>query len=269
MNNIKVEEVKGSFKDLIIDNVHQSKKYLDSDFLNSDSNLLTNLIQETEALIREAANGLRTYHERHLIFVKINRIWMDAWRRYSHLTEAIALGEVVDQITNYSMAYSYLYLSLSRINEDRTEDDNENLQRITSGFLLLSEIIDVFVDLFTDEELQGIYNSANNVLSMSTRTSWIYFEDDPSASNLTTQLRAYSSLIVLRIDERQNLERPGSGASSKKSERNSSEESTFVPAWEKIDGIFANIPSYDEAVQLGQEYRKSHVPTSPVGHSDN
>ncbi|PZD71025.1 hypothetical protein C1752_08467 [Acaryochloris thomasi RCC1774] len=34
------------------------------------------------------------------------------------------------------------------------------------------------------------------------------------------------------------------------------------PWWEKITGTFANNPAYDEAMHLGQEYRKSLRPGS-------
>ncbi len=33
--------------------------------------------------------------------------------------------------------------------------------------------------------------------------------------------------------------------------------STTKPWWEKIAGIFSNNPAYDEAMQLGYEYRES------------
>ncbi|MGB3298470.1 MAG: hypothetical protein WBA76_09385 [Phormidesmis sp.] len=262
MNDIKVEEVKGSFEGLILDDVQRLKKHLSSNFLSADNNLVANLVQETEVLIREAANNSCTYHERYLIFDKITKIWIDVWQRYHHLQEAIDLGRVINQLTDYSTAYSYLYLSLSLINESRIENDNKNLKRITSGFCLLSEITDVFVDFFTDEEIQAIYDSAKHVIAISARTPWDYFESSSDPSNLTTKLRAYSSLIVLKIDERQSIEPLSLGMNSDKSKRNSSQEVTFEPAWEKIDGTFANSPVYDDAVRLGQEYRKSYVSSS-------
>jgi hypothetical protein len=33
--------------------------------------------------------------------------------------------------------------------------------------------------------------------------------------------------------------------------------SSFTPWWEKIAGTFADNPAYDEAMQLGREYRES------------
>jgi hypothetical protein len=36
--------------------------------------------------------------------------------------------------------------------------------------------------------------------------------------------------------------------------------SPSIPCWEKIAGTFADNPNYDEAIQLGREYRESLRP---------
>jgi hypothetical protein len=38
--------------------------------------------------------------------------------------------------------------------------------------------------------------------------------------------------------------------------------STSIPWWEKIAGTFADNPAYDEAMELGREYRESLRPSS-------
>lgn len=35
---------------------------------------------------------------------------------------------------------------------------------------------------------------------------------------------------------------------------------TVLPWWEQISGAFANIPAFDEAVDLGRQYRESQPP---------
>jgi hypothetical protein len=40
-------------------------------------------------------------------------------------------------------------------------------------------------------------------------------------------------------------------------------DSASTPWWEKIAGTFADNPDYDEAMQLGCEYRESLRPNSP------
>ncbi len=63
-------------------------------------------------------------------------------------------------------------------------------------------VIDVFIDMFADSELEQIYQGAKNALSVSNRTITEYFQD--TDKSLVTQLRAYYSLIIFRIQERFN-----------------------------------------------------------------
>jgi hypothetical protein len=57
------------------------------------------------------------------------------------------------------------------------------------------------VDYFSSEELKQIRNSAINARSLCLRDVREYFESDLKSSHLETNLRAYSSLIVWKIDE--------------------------------------------------------------------
>jgi hypothetical protein len=77
-----------------------------------------------------------------------------------------------------------------------------DLIRRVEGSLILSEKIDVFIDMFADSELEQINKFAQNALSVSNRTITEYFQDTDKC--LVTQLRAYSSLIIFRIKERFN-----------------------------------------------------------------
>ncbi len=45
-------------------------------------------------------------------------------------------------------------------------------------------------------------------------------------------------------------------------------DSSSTPWWEKIAGTFADNPAYDEAMQLGQEYRESLRPSSSKPSKD-
>jgi hypothetical protein len=88
---------------------------------------------------------------------------------------------------------------MSLINEGRIGEDKTDLERIVLGFSLLSEIVDVFVSFFSTSELKQIHDGAKNALVVSDRNIKEYFEDK-ELSNLVTQLRAYSSLIVLKVE---------------------------------------------------------------------
>lgn len=103
------------------------------------------------------------------------------------------------------MAYSYLCLSLSLINEGTVGEYKTDLTRIVSGFCFLSEIVDVFINLFSVSELKQIQADARKAISVSVRNIKEYFENALELSNLVTQLRAYSSLIVLKIEQHINL----------------------------------------------------------------
>lgn len=163
----------------------------------------------------------------------------------------------IDHITNYSIAYSHLFLSLSLINEGRIGEDRADLERTVSGFLLLCEIVDVFAGFFSISELKQIYEGARNAIFVSARDVTKYFEDGLESSNLVTQLKAYSSLIVLKVEEHiksveSTLEPEATHLKSKlKIDLSSS------PWWEQIAGTFAGNSVYDEAMRLGREYRGS------------
>ena len=267
MNDIKVEEVKGPFEGFIISDVQQLKKHLDNNFLDLNNNLIDSAIQETESLIRKAANSSSTYRERYLVLDRMTKLWADVWQRYNHLPEAFNLGMAINQITDHTLSYSYFYRSLSLINENRTEDENKNLEQMTLGFLLLSEVLDVFIDFFTNRDVQAIYSSAKHVMDISVRTPWAYFDNGFELSNLTTQLRAYSSLIILRIDESRKIESLSLDVVPSKPENNPLRKTALTPAWKKIDGAFASSHIYEDAIRLGQAYRQS--PHTSVSTEDS
>ncbi|MGB3786363.1 MAG: hypothetical protein WA949_00020 [Phormidesmis sp.] len=202
MNNIQMEGVDSTLSQVVLEDIQYLEQHLDDILVSSDQTLIKNLIEETEFLIEQAKDDSKTYQEKYSIFSQLTHSWFTAWGHYKDIPEAIELGQSIDHITNYSMAYSHLCLSLSLINEDRIGEDEADLKRIVSGFLLLSETIDVFLDFFSLSELEKIHYSARNTISVSIRDITGYFENDLELSNLVTQLRAYSSLIILKVEER-------------------------------------------------------------------
>lgn len=202
MNNIHIKEVDSTLSQVVLEDIQYLKQHLNDILAISDQTLIENLIEETEFFLEQAKDISKTYQERYDIFNRLTQSWLDAWNHYKNIPEAINLIRSIDHITNYSIAYSYLCLSLSQINEGRIGEYKADLERIVSGFLLLSEIVDVFVDFFSVSELEQIYDGARSAISVSIRDVTEYFENDLELSNLVTQLRAYSSLIVLKIKER-------------------------------------------------------------------
>jgi hypothetical protein len=204
MNNIQMKGVDSTLSQVVLEDIHYLKQHLDDILVISDQTLIENLIEETEFLLEQAKSSPKTYQEKYIAFNQLTNSWFDAWGHYKDIPEAIELIRFIDHITNFSTAYSYLFLSLSRINEGRTDEYKADLERVVSGFLLLSEIIDVFVNFFSISELKQIHNGAKNAIFASIRDVEKYFENGLELSNLVTQLKAYSSLIVLKIEEHIN-----------------------------------------------------------------
>ena len=69
---------------------------------------------------------------------------------------------------------------------------------------MLSEVVDVFTKFFSVSELEQIFNGARNAIFVAARDVEDYFENDLEFSSLVTQLKAYSSLIILRVQEHIN-----------------------------------------------------------------
>ena len=201
MNNIQMKGVDSTLSQVVLEDIQYLKQHRDDILLNSDQTLLKNLIAETEFFLEKAKNRSDAYQEKYDTFNQITSSWFDVWRQYRDIPEAIDLIKLIDHLTNFSIAYSYLFLSLSLINEGRTGEEKVDLERIVSGFLLLSEIVDVFISFFSISELEQILNGARHAISISTRDVEDYFENGLELSNLITQLKAYSSLIILKIEE--------------------------------------------------------------------
>ena len=204
MNNIQMKGVNSTLSQVVLEDINYLKQHLDDILVNSDQTLIENLIEETEFLLEQAKSSSKTYQEKYSTFNQLTNSWFDAWRHYKDIPEAIDLIRLIDHLTNFSTTYSYLFLSLSLINEGKIGEYKADLERTVSGFLLLSEIVDVFVSFFSISELKQIHNGARNAISVSVRGVEEYFENGLELSNLVTQLKAYSSLIILKIEEHIN-----------------------------------------------------------------
>lgn len=264
MNHIQIKEVDSTLGQVVLENIHYLKQHLDNTLASSDRTSIENLIEETEFFLEDAKDTSKTYKERYDAFNRLNQSWFEVWKHYKNTPEAIDLIRWIDRMTNYFTAYCYLCLSFSLINEDRIGEYKADLKRIVSGFLLLSEIVDVFIGFFSTSELEQIYDGARNAISASTRDTTEYFEEKET-SNLITQLRAYNSFIVLKIEER--IKNTESIPESEDTEFESKTEinSSSSPWWEEISGTFADNSVYDEAMRLGRKYRNSLRGSSGFG----
>jgi hypothetical protein len=203
MNNIQIKGVESTLSQVVLEDINYLKQHFDDVLKSSDQTLIKNLINETEFLLERAKDDSKTYQERYVVFSQLTEAWFGAYEHYKNYPEATNFIKTIDHLTNYCIAYSYLFLSLSSINEGKTGQYKDDLEEIVRGFLLLCEIVDVFTDYFSVAELKQIYCGAKNAISVSDRDTREYFENS-TLSNLVTQLRAYSSLILLKIEEHIN-----------------------------------------------------------------
>ncbi|HEY9633451.1 MAG TPA: hypothetical protein V6D14_08600 [Coleofasciculaceae cyanobacterium] len=257
MNNIQIKGVDSTLSQVVLKDIHYLKQHLDDILISSDQTLIENLIEETEFSLSQAKDDSKTYEERYIAFTKLTESWFDVHQHYKDTPEAIELIRAIDHLTNYSIAYSYLFLSLSLINEGKIGEYRSDLERIVSGFLLLSEIVDMFADFFSISELKQIYDGAKNAISVYARDVTEYFENGFELSNLVTQLRAYSSLIVLKVEEHIKKAESTLKAEATQLKNKVEIDLSSRPWWEQIAGTFTDNSVYDEAMRLGREYRDS------------
>ena len=202
MNSLQTSVERENLGQFLLENLQDITDKLDQIVTDSDRIILDNLLQETKILLDRVMDNSKTYQARADIFSQIDKLWFQVWKQYRDEGSAINLIEIINEFTNRVTAYNQLFIGLAQINEGKTGKEKDDLIRVVEGLHLLSETIDVFIDMFADSELEQIYKGAKNALSVSNRTITEYFQDTDKC--LVTQLRAYSSLIILRIEERFN-----------------------------------------------------------------
>ena len=120
-----------------------------------------------------------SYKEKANFLEKLSPSWNKLWKHHNHIPKALELGHVVNEITDFLTAYHHLFLGISLINEQQLNiDSKENhFQETLSGFLLLSQTIDTFIDIFSNDVLEQIYNDAKKVISLTYRNLKEYFQE--------------------------------------------------------------------------------------------
>jgi hypothetical protein len=202
MQTIPIQEFNNvSDQKIYLENIEYLKQHLNEILEVSDQTLAENLIKETDILLKQTQDNSKTYREKYEIFIQLDTLWLNQWQHYRGRPEAIDLIKSINDLTNFFIAYYKMFLGLSLINEGRTGNEREDLERIASGFLFVSESIDVFFTYFSMTELKQIYLGAKKILVSTDRNINEYLGEELELSKLATQLRAYSSLIILRIEQ--------------------------------------------------------------------
>ncbi|BAQ64097.1 hypothetical protein [Geminocystis sp. NIES-3709] len=252
MNDIKLKDINNGCHHYILNNIEIVPNYLNDIFANSDKKLFQNLIEETKIILEKCRDNSITYRQKAELLNTLTKSWFDLWGHYNHIQEAIELGYIIDDITNYLVGYTKLLLGISILNEDKTGEEEIDLQKTIKGCQLIAETIDVFGHILSRSELEQFSENAGKTLSDTTYDLKEYFKDSIENHELIVQLRGYCSLIILRVNEYLK-------------QRQLSFQETIKPNsssplwWENISGTFKDDQVYDEAMKLGQDYRKSNV----------
>ena len=272
MNSLQTSVERENLGQLLLENLQNITDKLDQIVTDSDRIILDNLLQETKILLDRVKYNSKTYQARADIFCQINQLWFQVWKQYKNEISAINLIEIINEFTDRVTAYAKLFIGLAQINEGKTGEEKADLIRVVEGSLLLSETIDVFIDMFADSELEQIYQGAKNALSVSNRTITEYFQD--TDKSLVTQLRAYYSLIIFRIQERFNP----SNVSSETTSHSLTDDLSDLDPWtrdlvgvvdleteksssenwlDNLSGSISNEEAFEKALEYGRVFRQT------------
>ncbi|CCI33121.1 hypothetical protein MiYa_03194 [Microcystis aeruginosa NIES-2519] len=282
MNSLQTSVERENLGQFLLENLQDITDKLDQIVTDSDRIILDNLLQETQILLEQVKDNSKTYQARADIFCQINQLWFQVWKQYKNEVSARELIQYIDQFTNQITAYSQLFIGLAQINEGKTGEEKADLIRVVEGSRILSETIDVFIDMFADSELEQIDKGAKNTLSVSNRTITEYFQDTET-SHLVTQLRAYSSLIIFRIQEGFNSRNVSSENTSHSLTDNfndidasrqnltdlvnlETEKSSSENWLDNLSGSISNEEAFEKALEYGRVFRQN-VSSETTSHS--
>ncbi|TRU24134.1 MAG: hypothetical protein EWV80_11535 [Microcystis aeruginosa Ma_QC_B_20070730_S2] len=282
MNSLPSSVERENLGQFLLENLQDITDKLAQIANDSDQIILDNLLQETKILLDRVKYNSKTYQARADIFYQINKLWFQVWKQYKNEVSALELIQYIDQFTNQITAYNQLFIGLAQINEGKTGEEKADLIRVVEGSRILSETIDVFIDMFADSELEQIYQGAKNALSVSNRTITEYFQDTET-SHLVTQLRAYSSLIIFRIQERFNP----SNVSSETTSHSLTDDLSDLDPWtrnlvgvvdleteksssenwlDNLSGSISDQEDFEKALEYGRVFRQN-VSSETTSHS--
>jgi hypothetical protein len=281
MNSLPSSVERENLGQILLENLQEITDKLAQIVTDFDQIILDNLLQETKILLDRVKDNSKTYQARADIFVQINQLWFQVWKQYRDEDSALELIRYIDQFTNQITAYYQLFSGLAQINEGKTGEEKADLIRVVEGSLILSETIDVFIDMFADSELEQINKFAQNALSVSNRTITEYFQDTDKC--LVTQLRAYSSLIIFRIKERFNPKNVSSETTSHSLTDNfndldasrqnltglvdlETEKSSSENWLDNLSGSISDQEAFEKALEYGRVFRQN-VSSETTSHS--
>jgi len=99
------------------------------------------------------------------------------------------------------MVHGHIFLGLSLVNEERTDNKKEDRNRIGSGLLIILNTLDSFIEYFSITQLRQIYLQAKNILFSINRDIDEYLEDKGEVlTHYEFVLPTYCNSILLKIE---------------------------------------------------------------------
>ena len=203
MQTIQIQEFNNiSNQKIYLENIEYLKQHLNEILEVSEQILAENLIKEIEILLKQAEDSSKTYRAKEEIFCKLTRIWREHWDYYGDRLEAIDLMKSIKNLKKYFGAHRHIFCGLSNVNERRTGNKQEDHNRIGSGFLIILNALDDFIEYFSIIQLREIYLQAKNTLFSINRDIDEYLEKKGEVfTHHEFGLSTYCNSIILKIEQ--------------------------------------------------------------------
>lgn len=167
---------------------------------DSDKSAFQILLDETSDVFIKISNSSIRYSEKYNLLNELNGDWFNFWQKFKIFHEAVPLIQKIDVFTDYILAYQYLYLSLSYINESDFSDDLKILENKVYGFEFLAQTVEIFGKIISDNILYQVLSESRRIFSsIKPRILSEYLKSPLEESIVTTRLKAALSLILFNL----------------------------------------------------------------------
>ena len=199
------------FRKAVLHETDKIKQNLEDIYEDSDRVLVNNLLSETKSVFRKVSDSSKSYRRRSDLLGKLNDQWFQLWEKFRDDPSKFELIKFINSITDYTLAYSKLFIGVSLVNESYQYNQEKELNNIVYGLSLISEVIEVFYGFLRISELQNILSEIKKLYSPNSQSREIYsyFETSADINILLTQFKALCEFIISNLEKRidpQNIE---------------------------------------------------------------
>lgn len=158
------------------------------------------LLDKMDNVFIQISENSVNYAEKRNLLIDLNSEWFQFWHEVKTFYEAVPIIKKIDYFTDYIAAYTYLFNSLTYINESESEDELGLLELKTTGLELLAQTVEVFKKILSHDILSQIYSETKIILdSIKSRSLEEYYKADIEESIVFTRLKAACTLIIVDL----------------------------------------------------------------------